>query len=236
MIDSVDSLAAIKKCVFEDGAIGKQELLDALALNFKDKEPLRKRLIKAPKYGNDDDFADSIAAELYGWWWKMVSEIDGPYGVKQLPAPYSISVHGAAGKRVGALPSGRLAGQPLADGSVSPCQGADVNGPTAVINSAGKIDQVPLFGTLLNMKFHPSAMKTDEDLKKIYALIKTYFDYGGKHAQFNVVDSKTLKEAQKQPERYRNLMVRVAGYSAYFTELSSNVQDEIIMRTEFTSG
>lgn len=236
MIDAADSLAAIKKCVFEDGAIGKQELLEALALNFKDREQLRKLLIRAPKYGNDDDFADGIAVELYGWWWKMVSEIDGPYGVKQLPAPYSISVHGAAGKRVGALPSGRLEGQPLADGSVSPCQGADVNGPTAVINSAGKIDQVPLFGTLLNMKFHPSAMKTDEDLKKIYILIKTYFDYGGKHAQFNVVDSKTLKEAQKQPERYRNLMVRVAGYSAYFTELSSNVQDEIIMRTEFISG
>lgn len=207
-----------------------------MALNFKGKEPLRKLLVKAPKYGNDDDFVDSIAAEIYGWWWKMVSEIDGPYGVKQLPAPYSVSVHGAAGKRVGALPSGRLAGQTLADGSVSPCQGADVNGPTAVINSAGKIDQVPLFGTLLNMKFHPSAMKTDEDLKKIYTLIKTYFDYGGKHAQFNVVDSKTLKEAQKHPERHRNLMVRVAGYSAYFTELSSNVQDEIIQRTEFTSG
>jgi pyruvate formate-lyase/glycerol dehydratase family glycyl radical enzyme len=236
MIDAADSLAAIKRCVFEDGAIGKQELLDALAINFKGKEALRKRLAKAPKYGNDDDFADGIAAELYGWWWKMVSGIDGPYGVKQLPAPYSVSVHGAAGKRVGALPSGRLAEQPLADGSVSPCQGADMNGPTAVINSAGKIDQVPLFGTLLNMKFHPSAMKTDEDLKKIATLIKTYFDYGGKHAQFNVVDSKTLKEAQKEPERHRNLMVRVAGYSAYFTELSSNVQDEIIMRTEFTSG
>ncbi len=236
MIDAADSLAAIKKCVFEDGAIGKQELLDALALNFKGNEPLRRRLAKAPKYGNDDDFADGIAVELYGWWWKMVSQIDGPYGVKQLPAPYSVSVHGAAGKRVGALPSGRLAGQPLADGSVSPCQGADVNGPTAVINSAGKIDQVPLFGTLLNMKFHPSAMRTAEDLKKIAALIKTYFDYGGKHAQFNVVDSETLKEAQKEPARYRNLMVRVAGYSAYFTELSSNVQDEIIKRTEFTSG
>lgn len=236
MIDSADSLAAIKKCVFEDATIGKQKLLEALAVNFENREPLRKLLIRAPKYGNDDDFVDSIAAELYGWWWKMVSEIDGPYGIKQLPAPYSISVHGAAGKRTGALPSGRLAGRPLADGSVSPCQGVDVHGPTAVINSAGKIDQVPLFGTLLNMKFHPSAMKTDEDLGKIYTLIKTYFDYGGKHAQFNVVDSKTLKEAQKHPELHRNLMVRVAGYSAYFTELSSNVQDEIIQRTEFTSG
>ena len=163
----------------------------------------------------------------------MVSTIAGPYGTRQIPAPYSISVHGAAGKRTGALPSGRLAGQPLADGSVSPCQGVDVKGPTAVINSAGKIDQVPLFGTLLNMKFHPSALKTREDLKKIFTLIETYFDEGGKHAQFNVVDGKTLREAQQHPERHKNLMVRVAGYSAYFTELSANVQDEIILRTEF---
>lgn len=236
MIDAADSLAAIKKCVFEEGTVGKRELLDAMAANFAGKESLRKRLLRAPKYGNDDDFADDIAAGIYGWWWKMVSEIDGPYGIKQLPAPYSVSVHGAAGKRVGALPSGRFAGQPLADGSVSPCQGADTKGPTAVINSAGKIDQIPLFGTLLNMKFHPSAMRTEADLKKIYSLIETYFDEGGKHAQFNVVDSRTLKEAQRHPERHRNLMVRVAGYSAYFTELSSNVQDEIIQRTEFTSG
>ena len=197
---------------------------------------VRKRLLKAPKYGNDDDFADGIAAELYGWWGNMVSTIEGPYGTRQIPAPYSISVHGAAGKRTGALPSGRLAGHPLADGSVSPCQGVDVKGPTAVINSAGKIDQVPLFGTLLNMKFHPTALKTQEDLKKIFTLIETYFDAGGKHAQFNVVDGKTLREAQQHPERHKNLMVRVAGYSAYFTELSTNVQDEIILRTEFASG
>ena len=236
MIDAVDSLAALKRCVFEKASIGKLELKQALAADFKDADPLRRQLLKAPKYGNDDDYVDSVAAELYGWWWKMVSTIDGPYGIKHIPAPYSISVHGAAGKRTGALPSGRRAGQPLADGSVSPCQGVDSKGPTAVINSAGKIDQVPLYGTLLNMKFHPSAMKTDEDLKKIFTLIKTYFDYGGKHAQFNVVDSKTLKEAQKNPEPHRNLMVRVAGYSAYFTELSANVQDEIIKRTEFTSG
>ena len=236
MIDAVDSLAAIRKCVFEDGAIGRQELLEALAANFENREALRKLLLKAPKYGNDDDFADGIAAELYGWWGSMVSTIEGPYGTRQIPAPYSISVHGAAGKRTGALPSGRLAGHPLADGSVSPCQGVDVKGPTAVINSAGKIDQVPLFGTLLNMKFHPTAMKTREDLKKIFTLIETYFDEGGKHAQFNVVDGKTLREAQQHPEQHKNLMVRVAGYSAYFTELSTNVQDEIILRTEFASG
>ena len=235
MIDVADSLAAIKKCVFEDSKISKQGLLEALALNFEGRENVRKILLGAPKYGNDDDYVDTIAAEIYAWWRRMVSEIDGPYGVKHIPAPYSVSAHGAAGKRVGALPSGRLATTAVADGSVSPCPGVDTQGPTAVMNSAGKIDQTPLFGTLLNMKFHPSALKTYEDLKKLYALIKTYFGYGGKHVQFNVIDKKTLREAQKHPERYRNLIVRVAGYSAHFTELNRSIQEEIIQRTEHTA-
>lgn len=234
MIDAADSLAAIKKFVFEEGSVGKSELLAALAVNFAGKEDLRKVLGKAPKYGNDDDYADTIAAEVYDWWRNMVSAIDAPYGLKYLPAPYSVSVHGAAGKRVGALPNGRLAEMALADGSVSPCAGADTQGPTAVLNSAGKIDQPPLFGTLLNMKFHPSALKTKKDLKNLLALVKTYFDYGGKHVQFNVIDSKTLRDAQAHPERYRNLIVRVAGYSALFNELHRSIQDEIISRTELT--
>ncbi len=135
---------------------------------------------------------------------------------------------------MGALPSGRLAGVTLADGSVSPCAGTDSKGPTAVMNSAGKIDQTPLFGTLLNTKFHPSALRSEEDLTKLFALIKTYFSYGGKHVQFNVIDSKALREAQQHPELYRGLIIRVAGYSALFTELPHNIQDEIINRTENT--
>lgn len=234
MIDVADSLAAMKKVVFEENFAGKQELLEALTANFEGKEGLRKRLLKAPKYGNDDDYVDTIAAELYNWWQKMVSELDAPYGLKYIPTPYSISLHGAFGKRVGALPNGRFAKVPLADGSVSPSPGADARGPTAVLNSAGKIHQLPLFGTLLNMKFHPSALKSQEDLKKLLALIKTYFGYEGKHVQFNVVDSKTLREAQNRPELHRNLIVRVAGYSALFTELHRSIQDEIISRTELT--
>lgn len=234
MIDAADSLAAIKKCVFEEGSVGKSELLAALAVNFAGKEDLRKVLGKAPKYGNDDDYVDTLAAELYCWWRNLVTAIDAPYGLKYLAAPYSVSVHGAAGKRVGALPNGRLAEMALADGSVSPCAGADTQGPTAILNSAGKIDQPPLFGTLLNMKFPPSALKTRGDLKKLLALIKTYFDYGGKHVQFNVIDSKTLRDAQAHPERSRNLIVRVAGYSALFNELHRSIQDEIISRTELT--
>jgi pyruvate formate-lyase/glycerol dehydratase family glycyl radical enzyme len=233
-IDAVDSLAAIKKCVFEDALIPGQELLEALEANFENHADLRKRLLKAPKYGNDDDYVDEIAVRVYGWWRRMVNGISVPYGITNLPAPYSISVHGAAGKRTGALPSGRLEGQPFADGSMSPFPGMDLKGPTAIINSAGKIDQTPLFGTLLNMKFHPSALKDQEDLGKLNSLIRTYFDYGGKHVQFNVVDSKTLRDAQEHPENYRSLIIRVAGYSALFTELSKKIQDEIIMRTEFS--
>jgi pyruvate-formate lyase len=236
MIDVADSMAAMKMVIFDENFVSKQELLEALAVNFEDQEGLRNRLLKAPKYGNDDDYVDPIAAELYDWWQKMVSELDAPYGLKYIPTPYSISLHGAFGKRVGALPSGRLARVPLADGSVSPSPGADARGPTAVLNSAGKIHQLPLFGTLLNMKFHPSALKTRADLKKLLALIKTYFGYGGKHVQFNVVDSKTLREAQSRPELHRNLIVRVAGYSALFTELNRSIQDEIISRTELTMG
>jgi pyruvate-formate lyase len=119
----------------------------------------------------------------------------------------------------------------LADGSMSPAQGCDAQGPTAVINSAGKIDQYPILATLLNIKFQPTILKTRDDLSKLIALVKTYFDYGGRHIQFNVVDQKTLLDAQLNPELHRNLIVRVAGYSAYFIELDRGVQDEIIKRT-----
>jgi formate C-acetyltransferase len=130
-----------------------------------------------------------------------------------------------------ALPSGRLARKSLADGSMSPAQGSDVHGPTAVIQSAGKVDQYPILATLLNIKFQPAVLRTREDLKKLVALVKTYFDFGGKHVQFNVIDQKTLLDAQIHPELHRNLIVRVAGYSAYFVELDRGVQDEIIKRT-----
>jgi formate C-acetyltransferase len=236
MIDTADSFAAIKKCVFDDGAISQKKLLETLDANFAGHEDVRQVLLKAPKYGNDDEYVDSIAADLYGWWWKMVSETEAAYGNRYFPTPYSVSAHGAAGKRVGALPSGRLAHASLADGSVSPCPGMDASGPTALMNSAGRIDQSPLFGTLLNMKFHPSALRSREDLIKLQALMKTYFDYGGKHVQFNVIDSKVLREAQEHPELHPNLIVRVAGYSALFNELHRNIQDEIISRTEYMTA
>ncbi len=212
MIDTVDSLAALKKCVFEDKSVSKRQLMEALDANFEGKEDIRRVLLSAPKFGNDDDYVDSIAVDLFYWWRKMVTEeLDALYGRKYVAITYSAAGHHSAGKRVGALPSGRLAEMSLADGSVSPCQGVDLKGPTAVINSAGKIDQYLIMATLLNIKFQPAALKTKGDLEKFLSLIKTYFDYGGKHIQFNVVDKETLLDAQVHPERHRNLLIRVAG-------------------------
>jgi len=233
VVDLGDSLAAIKKCVFEEGLINKEELLEALKVNFDGKEDLREILLSVPKFGNDDDYVDNIVADIYSWLCKYLNTIEAPYGSVYEVAPHSLSFHGAAGRKVGALPSGRFAGVSLSDGACSPCQGSDFKGPTAVINSAGKIDHVPIYGTLFNMKFHPSALKTREDLTKFLVLIQTYFkNYGGKHIQFNVIDRETLLDAQAHPERHRNLIVRVAGYSALWVELDQKIQDEIIARTE----
>ena len=235
VVDVGDSLAALKKYVYEERTLSGKELLEAMDANFQGKEEIRRRLLDAPKYGNDDDYVDEIVRDLYDWLCEITGEIETAYGSRYGTAPHNLSFHGAFGQRVGALPSGRLAGVSLADGAVSACQGADRSGPTALINSAGKINQVPLFGTLFNMKFHPSALKTKEDLSKFLALIGTYLDdYGGKHIQFNVIDRKTLLDAQAHPDGYRNLVVRVAGYSALWVELSRSIQNEIIARTEHT--
>jgi pyruvate-formate lyase len=233
VVDVGDSLAAIKKCVFEDHSIAKKELIDALRANFEGKDNIRRQLLAVSKFGNDNDYVDSIVADLYAWLTITMNNIEGPYGSRYENAPHSLSFHGAAGRKVGALPSGRFANISLADGAVSPCQGADQAGPTAVIKSAGKIDHAPIFGTLFNMKFHPSALKSKDDIMKFLALVKVYFEvYGGKHLQFNVVDRKTLIEAQENPQSNRNLVVRVAGYSAHWVELDRKIQNEIIARTE----
>ena len=148
------------------------------------------------------------------------------------PTGISITAHAPAGSYTGATPDGRYAGETLADGTMSAAQGRDTNGPTALIRSAMTINQIPFQATLLNVKFHPSALESTEDLKKLSDLIKTYFEAGGKHIQFNVVNKEMLLDAQKSPEKHRDLIVRVAGYSAYFVSLTKNVQDEIIKRTE----
>jgi pyruvate-formate lyase len=231
----VDSLSSIKKVIFEERFLTKNDMMNALAANFEAYEDERKLLMSAPKYGNDNDYVDSILVDMYEFLVEMCGRVDACYGAKYVVAPHSINLQGECGKRVGALPNGRLAGYALADGGVSPCQGADLHGPTAVINSAGKVNHVPIYGTLFNMKFNPSALVTLEDIQKFVAMIRTYFDgYTGKHIQFNVVSKKTLLDAQARPEEYRNLIVRVAGYSAFWIELERVLQDEIIARMEKT--
>jgi len=231
IMDAVDCLAAIKKLVFEEKKITKEKLLEALGANFDGYEDIRRMLLAAPKYGNDDDFADDIAVDLYAQIVDISDSMDACYGAKWVVAPHTLGFHGVLGRKIGALPSGRFAGQSTAEGGVSPCQGADTHGPTATINSAGKIDQLPIYTPLFNMKFHPSALGTRDDLQKFLDMLKTYFDdYGGKHMQFNVVSRETLLDAQVNPENYKNLIVRVSGYSALWVELERTIQDEIITR------
>jgi pyruvate formate-lyase/glycerol dehydratase family glycyl radical enzyme len=232
MINVVDSLAAIKKLVFEEKKITMAQLKEALKANWEGYDELRRLCLAAPKYGNDDDYVDSIAMDLYRFYAETVPTVRTVYGEKFIPVAISITSQWAGGTITGATPDGRYASEVLADGGASPMRGRDTSGPTAIIKSASKIDQVRFQSVLMNMKFHPSALGETEDLNKLATLIKTYFSLGGKHIQFNVVGAETLLEAQKQPENYYDLVVRVAGFSAYFIQLSKQVQDEIIARTE----
>jgi pyruvate formate-lyase/glycerol dehydratase family glycyl radical enzyme len=232
MINVADSLTTIKKLVFEEKKITMEQLKKAVQANWEGYEELRRMCLEAPKYGNDDDYTDLIAKDLYRFLAKTITKFDYTLGGKHQPGGISISSMWAGGDITGATPDGRYAGEVLADGSMSPMRGRDTNGPTAIIKSASKIDQALYASTLLNMKFHPSTLGNTEDLRKLATLIKTYFSLGGKHVQFNVVNRETLLEAQKHPENYSDLVVRVAGYSAYFVQLGKRVQDEIIARTE----
>ncbi len=227
-----DCLAAIKHHVFEAKTLTLEALLAALKADFKGKEFLRQQLLnKSPKYGNDDDAADDLLRAVFEAYYRAVNgrpnTKGGTYRINLLPT----TVHVYFGKVVGATPDGRHAGQPLSEG-ISPVQGADRKGPTAVIKSASKIDHIRTGGTLLNQKFTPQLLATDEGLANLAHLVRSYFKMDGHHIQFNVVTAETLRQAQKHPERYRDLIVRVAGYSDYFVDLSLDLQDEIIRRTE----
>jgi formate C-acetyltransferase len=227
-----DSLSAIKKHVFDDKTVTMDGLLTALAEDFKGHEALRMRLWnKTPFFGNDDDRADRIMVQVYD---SLFHAIDGRPNTKN--GQYHLNMlsttcHVYFGKKLGASANGRFSGLPESDGT-SPSHGADRNGPTAVIKSLGKMDQSKSGGTLLNQRFLPGVLKTEQDLDKLAGLIRTYFRFGGHHIQFNVVDTQTLKKAQQHPDEYRNLLVRVAGYSDYFVDLDRDHQAEIISRNE----
>lgn len=237
MINVVDSMAAIKKLVFDERKISLKKLKAALDANWEGAahQHIRKLCIEAPKYGNGNRYVDAVAAELFQFWADTAQTFPTSWGGTTKPNGISITAHAPGGSMTGATPDGRYAGETLADGSLSPAQGRDTEGPTAVLRSAMTVNQRPFQATLLNMKFDPSTFKTREDLKKLSMLIRTYFSQGGKHVQFNVVDRETLLDGQKHPEKHRNLVVRVAGYSAYFVCLDKPVQDEIIHRTDYAS-
>jgi formate C-acetyltransferase len=227
-----DSLSALKTHVYESRTVTMGDLLTALAANFQGHEALRLRLWnRTPFFGNDDDQADDLMRRVYD---SLYAAIDGKANTKDTVYHLnmlSTTCHVYFGKMLGATPNGRLAHLPESDGT-SPSQGADRNGPTAVVKSLSKMDQIRSGGTLLNQRFLPSVLATDQDLDKLGSLIRTYFTLGGHHIQFNVVDSATLRQAQAHPDEYRNLLVRVAGYSDYFTDLDREHQEEIISRTE----
>lgn len=227
-----DSLASIKYNVFEKNFLTMQEMIDTLKNNFQDKNNIRKKLInETPKYGNDDDYADNITRQVFESYFKAIdgrpNTKGGHFRVNLLPT----TCHVYFGSVLGATPDGRFAKEPVSEG-ISPVQGADVNGPTSVIKSASKIDHLRTGGTLLNQKFTPNFLSTEEGIEKVLYLIRSYFRMDGHHIQFNVVDADTLRDAQKHPEKYRDLIVRVAGYSDYFVDLGEDLQNEIIRRTE----
>jgi formate C-acetyltransferase len=230
-----DSLTAVKYQVFDKKEIALTELLKALKADFAGYEMLRQRLLnKTPKYGNDDDYADDIMRAVFEAYFSAVdgrpNAKGGRYRINLLPT----TVHIYFGKVVGATPDGRKASEPLSEG-VSPVQGADRKGPTAVIKSVSKMDHIRTGGTLLNQKFAPELLADDVGLDKLAHLVRTYFKLDGHHIQFNVISAETLRDAQRHPEKYKDLMVRVAGYSDYFVNLSVDLQNEIIRRTEHRS-
>lgn len=227
-----DTLASLKYNVFDKKNFSMHEMLDALRHNFRGYEQIHKQVLhNTPKYGNDDDYADEILKRVFEIYFKAVDGRPnlkgGHFRINLLPT----TCHVYFGSVIGATADGRLAGEPLSEG-ISPVQGADRNGPTAVLKSAAKIDHLRTGGTLLNQKFTPQLLADEEGINQLLHLIRGYFRMDGHHIQFNVVTAETLRKAQKHPEKYQDLIVRVAGYSDYFVDLTPELQNEIIKRTE----
>ena len=227
-----DSLAALKKHVFEDHRYTMDEVLEACAHNWDGQEKMRQYIRNhTPFFGNDNTYADQIALRVYN---DLVEAIEGrpnTRGGRTYLNMLSTTCHNYFGSVCGATPNGRMAHFAISDGT-SPAHGSDTHGPTAVIKSLGKLDQTKSGGTLLNVRLVPSLLKTRDDQRKLASLIRAYFKFGGHHIQFNIVDTATLRDAQQHPDDYRDLLVRVAGYSDYFNDMTEQLQNEIIARTE----
>lgn len=254
-VNVANSLASLKKNVFEDKAFTLDELKDAMLNNFgyesalktgnfsmmeqtkketnPDWERIQALCLRAPKFGNDNEYVDEIYTEVSHTFKNAAEAVTDVWGNTWVGSMLSTSTHGPLGQADIASPDGRLAGVTLADGGQSPYPGTDVNGPYAVLNSATVIDHSDFKNTQLNMKVHPASIKGIQGSRKMLQMIKSFMDQGGFHIQFNVVDSRMLKDAQKKPEQYRDLLVRVAGFTQYWVEVSKPIQDELIARTEY---
>jgi len=230
-----DCLASLKYNIYDNNIYTMEQMLEALKNDFEGFEEIRQKLIfRTPKYGNDKDYADLITQQIFEIVYNAIdgrpNTRGGVHRINLLPT----TVHIYFGMVTGATPDGRKAFTPLSEG-ISPVQGMDINGPTSVIKSAGKIDHLRTGGSLLNQKFSPKFFSSESGINNIVHLIRSYFKMGGHHIQFNVVSANTLRAAQEDPIQYRNLIVRVAGYSDYYINLGKDLQDEIIRRTEHFS-
>jgi len=228
-----DSLAAIKKCVFQDKTISKETLLEALKNDFKGYEDVQRLLMSVDKFGNDIDWVDAIAKDLIGYTWDECLKIKYARGGIMAPSVILFTTYESAGKSVCAMPNGRNAGKPLND-SVGAFEGAAQNGPTALINSVLKLPLHTAFGTpVFNLRFNKQVFGSETGRKNIIMLLKSYFQKGGMQAQISVLSAEEMKAAQKDPEKYKDLIVRIGGYSEYFVYLSEELQETVIKRAEF---
>jgi formate C-acetyltransferase len=233
----IDSLAAIRKLVFEDESITMKEYLAALNSNYEDNEVLRQLCLNAPKYGNGNDHVDELGRKIESILVGMCDQHINYYGGKPEIFYVPVTSHVAMGRVTGATPNGRKAGDALSEG-ISPSQGADVSGPTTTLRSIAYTKNTPYVqraARLLNIKLSPQTVQGEEGTRKLASFIRAWCDQKHWHLQFNIINRATLLAAQKEPEKYRNLLVRVAGYSAYFVDLSPALQKEIISRTEHST-
>ena len=229
-----DSLATIKKLIYDDKLIKWKQIKSALRSNYKNCDELRHTILnKVPKYGNDDPYVDDLGALIVDYLHEEYKKYKNPRGGAVLLALYSVSSHLLLADKVGASADGRKFGEVLADGGVSCSQGRDKSGPTAVLKSVVRLDPYkPIGSTLLNLKLNPKLFNSRHNIQRIANLVKTYFLMKGQHIQFNVVSAETLRDAQKNPEKYPNLLVRVAGFSVLFNTIDTLLQEDIILRTE----
>jgi len=228
----IDSLAAIRQCVYEDESISRAELLAALAADFDAYEDVRRELLAAPKFGNDDDRVDLLGADVIDYAWRELYSYQPPRGGRYLASCILFVTYQWAGEPIGATPDGRHAGEPLAD-SVGAFQGNDTHGPTALLSSVAKLPLHMAVGTpVLNIRLQRAIMDTDEDLAKIVSLVRGFFAQGGMQVQVSVLNREELLAAQAEPEKHHDLLVRIGGYSEYFCNLSPQLQETVIERTE----